>query len=177
MKIIISTENRAKIEAVETVFRQVWTELEIISEKFPSNVAEQPLSENEGIQGAINRANNSKQKYPEADYFVGMEGYVDSNEYGMFLAGAVAVIRNDGAIGIGISAKMQLPDFIKDKINQGAELGPVMKELVNDVEENIKHHDGTNGILSKGLYDRVDEFKDATKCALTRFQSPELYGK
>lgn len=171
MKIIISTENRAKIEAVETVFKQVWPELEIISEKFSSDVADQPLSEEEGIQGA----NNARQKYSDADYFVGLEGYVNTNQYGMFLAGAVAVIRNDSATGIGISAKMQLPDFIKDKINKGAELGPIIKELANDVEENIKHHDGTNGILSKGLYNRVDEFKDATKCALTRFQTPELY--
>ena len=96
MKIIISTENRAKVEAVESVFKQVWPDLKIISEKFPSDVADQPLSEEEGIQGAINRAKNSKQKYPDADYFVGMEGYVDTNEFGMFLAGAVAVIKNNG---------------------------------------------------------------------------------
>jgi L-2-hydroxyglutarate oxidase LhgO len=45
MKIIISTENRAKVEAVESVFKQVWPDLKIISEKFPSDVADQPLSE------------------------------------------------------------------------------------------------------------------------------------
>ncbi len=104
-----------------------------------------------------------------------MEGYVDSNEYGMFLAGAVAIINKVGSIGVGVSAKMQLPDFIKEKITAGAELGPLVKDFMNDTEGTIRHYDGTNGILSKGLYNRVDEFKDATKCALVRFQSPELY--
>lgn len=175
MKIIISTENKAKIQAVEEVLDQIWNDLEITSEKFPSDVSDQPLSEAEGIKGAINRAQNAQLKYSDADYCVGMEGYVDSNEYGMFLAGAVAIINKSGAIGVGISAKMQLPDFIKEKIEAGEELGLIIKNLMNDTDGHIRHYDGTNGILSKGLYNRVDEFKDATKCALTRFQSPEFY--
>ncbi len=175
MKIIISTENKAKVQAVEEVLHQVWDNFEIVSEKFPSDVSEQPLSETEGIKGAINRAENAKLKHSGADYWVGMEGYVDSNEYGMFLAGAVAIINKDGSIGVGISAKMQLPIFIKEKIEAGEELGPTIKTLMNDTEGSIRHYDGTNGILSKGLYNRVDEFKDATKCALAKFQSPELY--
>ena len=177
MKIIISTENQAKITAINDVFSTIWSDLETVSEKFPSDVSDQPLSEEEGAAGAINRATNAQTKYPEVDYCVGMEGYVDTNKYGMFLAGAVAIINKNGEIGIGISGKMQLPQFVKEKINQGAELGTVIKELMNDTEGKIKHHDGTNGVLSKGLYNRVDEFKDATKCALTRFLSPELYNK
>lgn len=175
MKIIISTENKAKIQAVEKVLHQVWNDFEIVSEKFPSDVSEQPLSEAEGIKGAINRAKNAKLKHSDADYWVGMEGYVDSNEYGMFLAGAVAIINKGGSVGVGVSAKMQLPNFIKEKITAGAELGPIVKDFMNDTEGIIRHYDGTNGILSKGLYNRVDEFKDATKCALARFQSPEFY--
>lgn len=175
MRVIISTENKAKIQAIEEVFYQVWSNLEITSEKFSSDVSEQPLSEAEGIKGAINRAQNAKLKYPDADYCVGMEGYVDSNDYGMFLAGAVAIINKTGAIGVGISAKMQLPNLIKEKIKTGEELGTIIKNLMNDTDGSIRHYDGTNGILSKGLYNRVDEFKDATKCALARFQSTELY--
>ena len=175
MKVIISTENQAKVNAVKEVFLKVWDDIEFIAEKFPSAVSEQPTSEKEGVEGALNRANNSKSKYPEADYFVGMEGFVDTNEYGMFLAGAVVVIDRDGNLGIGFSAKMQLPDVIKNKILNGEELGPVVKEMMADDENKIRSYDGTNGILSKGLYNRVDEFKDATKCALARFVSKELY--
>ena len=177
MKIIIATENKAKIQGVTEVLNQVWTDVEIISEKFSSDISEQPLSEVEGITGATNRAKNAQAKYSEADYCIGIEGFVDSNEYGMFLGGTVVIINKTGEIGIGTSAKVQIPDFIKEKINEGLELGPLVKELMNDTEGAIRHSEGTTGILSKGLYNRVDEFKDATKCALARFLSPEFYKK
>jgi inosine/xanthosine triphosphatase len=175
MKIIICTENTAKVKAVKEVLEKVWTDFTLVTEKFSSDITEQPLSEEEGVKGAINRANNARLKYPEVDYFIGMEGYVDTNNYGMFLAGIVVIINNAGEMGIGSSAKMPLPVFIQKKIEAGFELGPVIKELMNDTENNIRQYDGTNGLLSKGLYNRVDEFKDATKCALAPFQSPEFY--
>ncbi len=177
MKVIICTENKAKITAVKEVLDKVWTEFEIISEKFSSEVSEQPITEEEGMAGAINRAKNGQLKYPEADYYIGLEGYVDTNKYGMFLAGIVAIINKQGNIGLGSSAKMQLPTFIQTSINNGQELGPLMKDLMNDSKDNIRQYDGTNGIFSKGLYNRVDEFKDATKCALVKFLSPEFFEK
>jgi inosine/xanthosine triphosphatase len=175
MKIIICTENKAKVEAIEGVLKRVWSNFSIINEKFPSDIPEQPLSEEEGIQGAINRANNGRVKYLDADYFIGMEGYVDTTKYGMFLAGAVAIIDNSGKCGIGMSAKMLLPVSIQKRIDSGEELGPLIKELMNDTENSIRQYDGTNGFLSKGLYNRVDEFRNAAECALTRFQSPEYF--
>ena len=81
MKIIICTENTAKVKAVKEVLEKVWTDFTLVTEKFSSSITEQPLSEEEGIKGAINRANNARLKYPEADYFIGMEGYVDTNNY------------------------------------------------------------------------------------------------
>ena len=175
MKIIIATENKAKNQAVTEVFEQVFDSCSFVGSKAASGVSEQPLTEAEGIEGAVNRAQNVFADHADADYCVGLEGYVDTNAYGMFLAGAVAVVNNKGEVGVGISAKMQLPEFMKQRIEQGEELGPIVKELMDDVEGEIRHGAGTNGILSKGLYNRVDEFKDATKCALARFVSPELY--
>lgn len=175
MKIIICTENKAKTEAIENVLNRVWSDFSLINEKFDSDISEQPLSENEGIEGAMNRAKNARLKHQDADYYIGMEGYVDTNDYGMFLAGAVVIIDKNGKTGIGSSAKMLLPSIIKKKIEEGQELGPLMKELMKDSGDSIRQYDGTNGILSKGLYNRVDEFKNAAECALTRFQSPEFF--
>lgn len=175
MKVIISTENNAKVSAVKEVFLRVWPEIEFIAEKFPSNISDQPMSEGEGVEGALNRAKNSVSKYVDADYYVGMEGYVDENIYGLFLAGAVAIIDKQGNVGIGFSAKMQIPKTIENRIKAGEELGNIIKEIMNDGGDNIRQFDGTNGILSKGLYNRVDEFKDATRCALVKFISPEIF--
>ena len=175
MKIIVTTENKAKIQAVQEVLVSVWKEAEIIGEKFSSDILDQPMSEEEGVEGAINRAKNARDKYPEADYCIGMEGYVDTNKQGMFLAGVVAIMNLSGDTGVGFSAKMQLPDSIKEKIEEGVELGPLVQNTMSDSNNAIRNFDGTNGILSKNLYNRVDEFKDATKCALVKFISPELY--
>jgi len=177
LEVVVCTENKAKMQAIEDVFNKVYSNVNLTGKKFPSDVSEQPLSEEEGIEGAINRAKNAREEYPDADFYVGMEGYVDSNKHGMFLAGIVAVVNKQGEVGIGSSAKMQLPPYIQKEIESGKELGPLVKELMNDTEGNLRQYDGTNGLLSKGLYNRVDEFKDATKCALTRFQSPEFYEK
>ena len=171
MKVIVCTENKGKIKAVEEVFKIFSTDFEIVSEKAESKVRDQPLSEIEGIKGAINRVENLKDKYPDADYLVGLEGFVDSNEYGMFLGGVVAVMNNKGDVGIGTSAKMQLPKVIEERINSGDELGDIITDLMKDTKRKIPQSEGTNGILSKGMYTRIDEFKDATKCALARFQS------
>lgn len=175
MRIIVATKNKAKLEAVEAVFGQVWSDSVIVGESFPSDVSDQPLCEEEGIAGALNRARRAQMSYPEADYCVGLEGYVETRSCGMFLAGAVAVMRQDGEVGIGISAKVQLPVFLKERIEQGEELGPLVRTVMNDAQGEIRQGAGTNGILTKGLYSRVDEFKDATACALARFVSPEFY--
>ncbi len=177
MKIIITTENKAKIQGVTEILNRVWNDLEIISEKFPSDISEQPLSEVEGITGALNRAKNAQTKYPEADYCIGIEGFVDTNEHGMFLGGTVVILNAAGEYGIGTSAKALMPNFLREKVAAGAELGPLVKELMNDTDGTIRQTAGTLGILSKGLYDRVAEFEDATKCALAKFLSPEFYNK
>lgn len=177
MKVIVCTKNKGKIKAVEEVITLLWPEVEIVSEKSESGVREQPLSEVEGIKGAINRINNLKDNHPEADYYIGLEGYVDSNEYGMFLGGVTVVMNKAGVVGIGTSGKMQLPKIIEARISKGEELGPIITDLMNDEKKEIPQNEGTNGILSNGLYTRIDEFKDATKCALARFQSPDILNK
>lgn len=179
MKIIIATENEAKNKGVKDAFLKAFPNenLEFISEGFESNVKVQPTSEEEGVLGAINRANNAKQKHAEADFYIGMEGFVDSNEFGMFLAGSVVIIDKNENKGIGFSAKVQLPNFMRQRIDKGEELGPLVKELMHDDSNNIRHGSGTNGILTKDLYSRSDEFYDATVCALAKYITPDIYSK
>ncbi len=42
----------------------------------PSDVADQPLSDEETLEGAINRVENAKTAYPNADLWMGIEGGV-----------------------------------------------------------------------------------------------------
>jgi len=177
MKVLIATENRAKVQAVKEVFTQRFPQVEFFTAKYDSEVSDQPLSENEGIQGAINRALNAKKDQEEMDFYVGLEGYVDTNQFGMFLAGAVAIVDQNAEIGVGISAKMQMPNFMRQAIEAGRELGPLVQEMMQDENNQIRHTEGTGGILTDGLCSRMEEFKNGTKCALARFLTPHLFKK
>jgi inosine/xanthosine triphosphatase len=174
MKIAVGTLNKAKNNAVENVIKNVWSDAEFISIETNSGISDQPLSDEEAIRGAINRAKQALAK-TGSDYGIGMEGTVSTNSHGMFLHGWAAIIDTDDNIGLGQSASVQLPKNIEDRINNGEELGPIMQELMKDDKNLIRHSEGTAGILTKGLYNRVKEFEDAIKCALAKFVSKDRY--
>ena len=68
----IGTKNRPKIEALEDLLKDypILKDYKVKAVNASSEVAEQPLSLDETIQGAINRAKNS---FRDCDYSVGIE--------------------------------------------------------------------------------------------------------
>ena len=175
MKIVIGTENIAKIEAVKRVISKIYPGAEFFSTKSMSNVNDQPLSDEEAIEGAINRAKFALSQNVDCDLSIGLEGYVEDNKFGMFLGGWVAIIDQVGKVGLGSSGRVKLPDAIREQINIGKELGPLIEELLGSEKDSIRQGQGTNGILTKGLYTRIKEFEDATSCALAVFVNPKFY--
>lgn len=69
MEIVLGSENKAKKAAVEAVF----TEAEITCQDLPSLVRPQPLSDEETLQGAMNRA-QSAASMSDGAYGIGLEG-------------------------------------------------------------------------------------------------------
>lgn len=172
MKVAVGTTNRAKLEAVRAALTQVWPEVSLVPVEVDPGISRQPLTNAEGRRGALNRAAAALKAVPEAELGIGLEGNVDTDEHGMFLLGHAAIVDAAGRQGFGSSGAVMLPEVIRRRIEAGEELGPVMQELLRDHGNNIRHSLGTNGVLTDGLYTRVDEFTDATLCALARFRSP-----
>ncbi|MBN2880810.1 DUF84 family protein [Candidatus Woesearchaeota archaeon] len=172
MKIAIGSENQAKNKAVKDVFDKLYENVEYIPLKTDSKIREQPLSDNEAITGAINRAKEAI-KVSDADFGIGLEGTVNTNKHGMFLSGWVAIIDKSGTTGIGSSGHILIPKQIEERINNGEELGPIIHELAKD--DTIRQTVGTGGILTKNLLTRDGEFREAIKSALAIFRSPEYY--
>src|SRR5690625_63692 len=71
MKIIIGSLNQAKINAIKNVFKA--NILEAVN--VPSNVSYQPMTDEETLLGAMNRANNCHAIYPN-HLAIGLEGGV-----------------------------------------------------------------------------------------------------
>ena len=76
MRIIVGSQNPAKLEAVSVAFASFFPEdnFEVQPVNVPSGVSHQPLSDAETLLGATNRARAARELEPEADYWLGIEG-------------------------------------------------------------------------------------------------------
>ena len=132
MKIAVGSLNPVKLAAVKEAFSIVWpdTVSDVIGVVVISGVSAQPMSDIESIKGAINRAKKSITEV-EADYGVGLEGGLQKIGERWFDCGWIAVIDNQGYLGIASTAKVETPPKIITMVKEGMELGYVLpKSLI-----------------------------------------------
>lgn len=173
MKIIVASKNPVKIQAVESVFRDiVKDELEIIGVESPSLVSNQPIGEQVTLDGAINRVEYIREHYPDSDLFIGIEGGVRKldDKYESF---AWTVIMSKDRFGKARSAGYILPKEIADLLDQGLELGHATDKFFQ--KHNSKHKEGTVGVLSRGFVNRQYFIEQAVILAYLPFMNPDLY--
>ncbi|MDR7000519.1 DUF84 family protein [Neobacillus niacini] len=153
MKIIIGTENPAKITAVKNAFGE--TEAEFLSLDIQSGVSDQPFSDDETIQGAINRAVGAL-KQGNGDIGIGLEGGVQESKHGLLICnwGALAAKGREPIIAGG--ARILLPEEVASRLRAGEELGPVMEDFAH--KENVRKKEGAIGIFTDGFIKRDEMF-------------------
>ena len=80
MKVVIASHNPAKIRAVTEAFALQFPEIDFepVPVSVESGVSEQPLSDRETRHGARNRAHNASQLQPDAEFWVGLEGGIET---------------------------------------------------------------------------------------------------
>lgn len=162
MIIAIGSKNPVKIQAVRNVF----TEDEVISLSVPSGVSEQPFSDDETIEGAINRANNCLMNL-DADIGIGLEGGVVQTKQGLLLCnwGALATRRNVYFAG---GARIRVPDEVAARLLQGEELGPVMDDYAK--KENVSKREGAIGVFTNEWMTRVQMFEHIMKLLVGQYE-------
>jgi non-canonical (house-cleaning) NTP pyrophosphatase len=69
-KIIVASKNPVKIAAALAGFQRMFPDITYTTHgiSVPSGVPEQPLSDAETLQGALNRAKNAREAEPEGDF-------------------------------------------------------------------------------------------------------------
>lgn len=164
MKIAIGTTNKAKVSAIQEAFQHfnaIFT-----CEDVPSQVSPQPFSDQETLQGAMNRAVNAR-KQGKADIGIGLEGGVLEAPQGIFLCNWGAL--TDGEITVVASgAKILLPEEFELPLINGVELGKIMNEFTK--KENIRENEGAVGIFTNGYVDRKEMFVHVTKLLLGQYE-------
>lgn len=80
--VIVSSQNPVKIAAARDGFTRMFPDIPFTFRgmSVPSGVADQPITDAETLQGALNRAHNVRELEPTADYWIGIEGGVDDEQ-------------------------------------------------------------------------------------------------
>lgn len=165
MKIIIGSQNPAKIAAVKSAFEQY--EADFLTLSVPSGVSEQPFSDEETIKGAVNRAYHAL-KAGDGDLGIGLEGGVQETPYGLFLCNWGALVEEGKEPIIGGGARIPLPEVIAEKLRAGEELGPVMDEYTK--LRSVRTKEGAVGVFTNGYISRSDMFSHVMKLLVGQFE-------
>ena len=174
-KIVITSQNPVKINAVKQGFSRMFPhdEFDFVAVTVPSDVSDQPMSDEETLQGASNRVHNATEKFPEADFYVGIEG--GTHWFGDELVTFTWVIvqNSHGKRGRARSDTFCLPSEIAKLVRNGLELGHADEQVF--ATTNSKQKNGAVGLLTNDVITRTALTEGAVVLALIPFKNPELY--
>lgn len=157
MKIIIGTQNIAKIDAIQKAFSSyINSESEFISLDVESLVSAQPISDDETLRGAVNRAKNALNQQ-QGHAAIGLEGGVKWVNHQLYLCNWGALVTAEGEVFTASGAGVPLPVEIAEGIKEGKELGPLMDNYTN--RQGIRHKEGAIGVFTNGMVTRSQMFE------------------
>ncbi len=168
LTIKVASANPAKINAVASAFAEIFPAetLDVKGIAVPSGVADQPMSSDETLLGAMNRV--AELADVEADFRVAIEAGLDGD-----FTFAWMVIEHKGKMGKARSASLMLPPAALSQLQQGKELGDVMDAMFN--QDNIKQKGGAIALLTQHKLSRSSVYHQALILAMIPFLNPDLF--
>jgi inosine/xanthosine triphosphatase len=179
MAIAIGTTNQAKIQALEEVLQEYsfFDSKKAIAISADSGVSDQPLSLQETIQGAKNRAEKALLSC-DATYGFGIEsGLMEApgTKTG-FLHISVCAIFDGKNHYVGLSTGFEVPPAILSLItDKKLDLADACLQSGITTNTLIGSTEGLVGILTKGRTDRKEYSKQAIKSALVQLEHAKWY--
>lgn len=172
--IVIGSKNPVKIACTEEAFQSAFGDDFLVQGlNVDSGVSAQPFGEEETYSGAYNRARSCKDIFPEADYWIGIEGGVGEMRDEMTAFAWVVILDRSGKMGRANTSSFFLPPAVAKLIKGGMELGHANDQVFQS--SNSKQQGGAVGLLTKGVVSRKELYKQAVLLALIPFISDELY--
>lgn len=176
-KIAVGSCNPVKIQSAQAGFELVFPEYQFsaVGLAVASGVGDQPMSCQETLQGAKNRARNLRSVAPDSDFFCGIEGGIEIIEETLYASAWIVIIDRVGSMTSGRSGSFPLPAKVKRLVESGLELGHA-----NDVvfkETNSKQHGGAVGSLTGGVITRQSLYEHAMALALVTFRQKALFAE
>ena len=175
MLVIVGSENRIKISAVQKAFQLFNFDAEIIGVDVKTSVTDQPIGINETVKGALERASGALIKRPDADLGVGVEaGLV--KWFSRYLDQHVAIIVDRrGGVTLGVGPAFELPPRVLSTVlGENLELDAAFEKVVGI--KNVGKSMGVIGFVSKGKILREELVEAAVLMALAPRLMPREYG-
>ena len=177
MKINVGTTNQVKVDAVREILKsyKMFSGAEVIGIHASSEVPGQPISLDQTVSGAINRAINS---FDNCDYSFGIESGLTEVPYTKtgYLDFCACSIYDGKQHHLGLSCGIEFPPgVIKRIFEENVEIDEAcFREGITD-NRKIGRAEGLIGILTKGRISRKEYTQQAIQMALVHLENPELY--
>jgi inosine/xanthosine triphosphatase len=185
--VFVGSTNPVKINATRKALSSPFKKIKVIGLSVSSGVSDQPMSDEETKQGAINRATNAyqqgikslKNEYKEIDssqtYLgIGLEGGVtfecSQGEKQMWETVWVALIDQDKNLFLANGGRFLIPKFLADEIIDGAEMGPALSRYFDG--RSVKTQEGLVGVMTNKYVDRTQMYT-----AIVRLAIGQWYGR
>jgi len=184
--VAVGSTRRPKLNAVKEAAAAIAplfgedTVLDVTGHEVESGVSHTPISREELMRGARQRAEALQARLPAeptlADFFVGLEGGLDvlieQNTRRVFLESWAYV--SDGTVGhFGCSGSIELPEALADEVLSGTELSVAIDRFAGAV--GIRDGQGAWGVLSRNLISRQESFRRAVEAAFAPFFNARMY--
>lgn len=169
MLVVVGSKNPAKISAAKIAFEKVFPEekIKVVAADVKSGVSHQPMSDDESIQGATNRAKAALKAVKNADFAVGMEGGVHQIVDKWFESGWIAIINKEGKLGLATSARWQIGGKVMKRLDGSNELAKIFENIAG--VENAKDKAGVMGLVTNNHLSRDIVYSQGVIFALAPF--------
>ena len=172
--VLVGSKNPVKISCTEDGFVQSFNRSFLVEGiNAHSGVSDQPVGDQETLLGAKNRAIHSSEVFPEANFWVGIEGGVDRDDYGMYAFAWIYILSKNGVVGQAKTGTFYLPKEVARLVDEGMELGKADDQVFE--KENSKQQGGSVGILTHGVVNRGEYYRQAIILALIPFLNEKWY--
>ncbi|MFF1440044.1 DUF84 family protein [Streptomyces sp. NPDC058295] len=165
-RIAVGSTNQAKIDAIREGFTQLLGPV-LVEGVAIAGAPEQPRGDDETRRGAEFRAEAVRKALPQADFWVGLEGGVETVD-GTLMVMAWVVITTADQVGLSRSSTYQLPPSAAAVLTAGGSLGDVSAAVGGDDWRTC----GLVAWLSTGLITRGSLYVQPVTLALLPFLGP-----
>ena len=141
IKFAVGSESKQKLGYLNEVITELHIHAEVVPVKVASRVSEQPITSEETLIGAKNRAISALDTIQDAHYGLGMEIGYDRRKDGRYEMFCWAVVVNqEGEVAKARSHSFLLPNFHNEVLFDGRYLGDYVREYFSSSPDVITQY-------------------------------------